>query len=199
MTVEKRNIFQLAHLLNPASPWVLCITCDPIDPIRMEQVLAQELGITARVLNGTRTVTGDGLFNEFASRFNFPAYFGYNWDALKDCLSDLEWLPGFAYAAVIDQAFHLLEREPEEKLKIFVDVMQNVAREWATPVDDGEYWDRPEVPFHILLQASAEQIPALKSRYRSIGVVLADLEMRSVSLLDRSQVNASPCSSGRHP
>ena len=28
----------------------------------------------------------------FSLEFNFPSYFGKNWDALYDCLTDLRWL-----------------------------------------------------------------------------------------------------------
>ena len=30
------------------------------------------------------------LFNDYAEKLNFPAYFGKNWDAMIDCLSDLD-------------------------------------------------------------------------------------------------------------
>lgn len=32
------------------------------------------------------------IFDRFAKGFSFPEYFGHNWNALIDCLSDLWWL-----------------------------------------------------------------------------------------------------------
>ncbi|CAN5372167.1 hypothetical protein BH09BAC1_BH09BAC1_05620 [soil metagenome] len=32
------------------------------------------------------------LFEELSIKLNFPVYFGNNWDALTDCLRDLDWI-----------------------------------------------------------------------------------------------------------
>ena len=41
------------------------------------------------------------LFAIFADKLHFPNYFGWNWDALEECLRDLSWLsPGQSIAIV---------------------------------------------------------------------------------------------------
>ncbi|WP_119313424.1 barstar family protein [Calidithermus terrae] len=36
--------------------------------------------------------TKDKLLNALAETLQFPGYFGFNWDALNDCLKDFNWL-----------------------------------------------------------------------------------------------------------
>ena len=40
------------------------------------------------------------LMSAIASALRFPDYFGYNLDALYDCLTDLSWLPDGDYVLV---------------------------------------------------------------------------------------------------
>ncbi|MEU7906415.1 barstar family protein [Actinoplanes sp. NPDC049118] len=42
-------------------------------------------------LDGSRMRDHDALFAEFASKLDFPDYFGMNWPALSDCLEDMLW------------------------------------------------------------------------------------------------------------
>jgi len=39
---------------------------------------------------------------EFARGFDMPRWFGHNWDALADCLTDLDWLPDGALVLLIE-------------------------------------------------------------------------------------------------
>ena len=44
------------------------------------------------------------LLNIFARQLRFPHYFGWNWDALEECLRDLSWLHGVERIVVVHEA-----------------------------------------------------------------------------------------------
>ncbi len=85
--------------------------------------------------------TKQGLFQELAAALNFPSYFGKNWDALDECLSDLEWLPAAGYIIFISEAGELLADDLKE-LKILLHVLNKAGSFWAT--------EKPPKPFRRL-------------------------------------------------
>jgi hypothetical protein len=56
----------------------------------------------------------------------FPGYFGFNWDALNDCLRDLEWIP--CRKVVLVHA--VLPNLPEEDLKIYLEILRDSVLDW---------------------------------------------------------------------
>src|SRR5262245_60518362 len=66
--------------------------------------LVTELGaqrIQARVLDGAQLAGKAELLRAVAIAFGFPGYFGENWDAALDLLSDMHWLPARGYVCVL--------------------------------------------------------------------------------------------------
>ncbi len=55
-------------------------------------------------ISGDALVSPDALFTALAETFQFPAYFGRNWSAVDECLSDLEWLDARAFVLIVDRA-----------------------------------------------------------------------------------------------
>jgi Barstar (barnase inhibitor) len=135
-------------------------------------------GMTTRVVRGRKMRSVDRLFDEVAAAFQFPNYFGENWPAFAECLGDLDWLPGSAYALVIVDAAPVLEEDPLD-LPAFVRILGNVAAGWAEEVARGEEWDRPPIPFHVLLQEYGDGVAAWRERLRAVDVELAPLVVES--------------------
>jgi len=67
------------------------------------------------------------LLRRIAARLGFPAWFGENWDALEDCLTDLSWLEGEG-CVVVFEGFQLL---PADELGVLIDVTISAAEFWT--------------------------------------------------------------------
>jgi hypothetical protein len=67
------------------------------------------------------------LLRRIAARLSFPAWFGENWDALEDCLTDLSWREAEGNILVVE-GFQFL---PAEDLGVLIDVMISAAKFWA--------------------------------------------------------------------
>ena len=52
----------------------------------------------------------DDLLRRLAVSFELPASFGYNWDALADCLRDLRWIPAWGYVMLFEHIDELRHR-----------------------------------------------------------------------------------------
>ena len=110
----------------------------------------------ARTLRGTKARTSRALFDECAAAWQFPPYFGENWDALDECLADLEWLPAEAYVFVITDASQLLADDKPEALATFVTLLEGVVRDRSRAI--------PGASFHVVFQVDPEGELALVDR-----------------------------------
>jgi RNAse (barnase) inhibitor barstar len=88
-----------------------------IDAAEREQVMrhrAFPAEFAIAVLDGTKASTRAGFFQELARAMHFPDYFGRNWDAVYDCLTDLNWLPAAGYVLVLDGFDRFATDEPDQ-------------------------------------------------------------------------------------
>jgi hypothetical protein len=109
---------------------------------------------------GSETRRVSDLDDDFAAALQFPWYFGENWAAFDECIKDLAWLPAEAgYVVVLTDPLLVLEDSPED-FAVLVRVLGSAVEEWATPVDVGEWWDRPSVPFNVVLAAEEDEVTA---------------------------------------
>lgn len=135
-------------------PWIVLADLDS-DQFALKVDELRNSGGQVIEIDGASATTSAALFDEFAQAARLPNYFGRNWAALDECLADLEWLPGASYVVILKNAHRLLEFSRQER-KVFIRVITKVAVEWAEPVRDGEDWDRPSVPFHLVVNCEDE-------------------------------------------
>ena len=67
------------------------------------------------------------LLQRVADALEFPRWFGGNWDALEDCLSDLSWSAAGGHILLIEGA----EGLPRDERGIFIEILASAAAWWA--------------------------------------------------------------------
>jgi hypothetical protein len=65
------------------------------------------------------------LLKNLAVALGFPDWFGHNWDALEDCLTDLSWREATAHVLLIEEA------KPGDDLGVLIDILRSSAESWA--------------------------------------------------------------------
>jgi len=135
----------------PRSPVVCIATKDEFCAYAYK--LNQDIGgsYVVRLLRGTKMLTSGDLYDEFAAALQFPCYFGENWNAFDECLTDLEWLPGSGYVLLIMDSLHVLSNQRSE-LGVFMRIIRDVAIEWRKTRD---------MPFHVLFQCIDADVSTL--------------------------------------
>jgi hypothetical protein len=133
-------------------------------------------GLTVRAIRGEKMHSTGALMDEFGAALQFPHYFGANWPALGECLADLDWLlPTAGIAVLVRNAEQALIAEPLEELKALVAVIGRASREYAEPIERGEWWDRPALPFRVVLQADGHVARDASRRWESAGALTMPL------------------------
>ena len=65
------------------------------------------------------------LLQNIAKALDFPDWFGGNWDALEDCLTDLSWQTAPGYVMVFENP------KSGDELGVLLDVLRASAESWA--------------------------------------------------------------------
>src|SRR4051794_14218909 len=83
----------LTSLTHPAPPWLHLLVASASDATDALWELETSIDSSAsRFIRGNKSRTAAAFFDESAAALQFPYYFGENWDAFHDCVTDLEWL-----------------------------------------------------------------------------------------------------------
>ena len=111
---------------------------DGIPDVRKAAALA---GLTVFCLNLADVNGKAGFMRAIAKTLHFPHYFGSNWDALEDCLTDLSWLQAKGYVLLFQNMNKFDSRAPDEATMLRT-ILQNAAK----------YWKRLGVRFFAVLE-----------------------------------------------
>jgi len=91
---------------------------------------ARAAGIVAARVTLAGAGSKQELLRRFAEALGFPDWFGDNWDALEDCLTDLSWRPGEGYLVLVEGVSGFDELDPGDRTML-LDILRASARFWA--------------------------------------------------------------------
>jgi hypothetical protein len=146
MAARTPQLSLATHLQSTKAPWTSLLVLKTGQ--RAESLVAAPGGFVLKVLRGSKCRTTAGLFAEFAQALDFPDYFGQNWDALEECLADLEWLPGKGYVLLLTSA-ELVLPDDEEDYATFLEVMSDAGEAWGS--GQAGMGAKRAKPFHVVL------------------------------------------------
>jgi len=93
----------------------------------------------------------EALMRRIAQALEFPQWFGGNWDALEDCLTDLSWAKADGHVLLIEDAGEL----PADERGVLIDILASAA----------DWWAERKRPFFAVFVNGAPALPELyKSR-----------------------------------
>ncbi len=98
--------------------------------------------VYAAYIRGQRCADYDSFFNEFSASLQFPDYFGSNWAAFDECLTDLEWLNISALVILIEDFRLVFADETAADRELLLKYLDIAARYWA---------DEQKIPIEIYL------------------------------------------------
>jgi hypothetical protein len=81
-------------------------------------------------LGGRLRRKGD-LLRALDNGLDFPNYFGWNWDALEECLCDLSWLDATGGVVLIHEQIPLAD---EKQRAIYLDILRDAQAKQTIPL-----------------------------------------------------------------
>jgi RNAse (barnase) inhibitor barstar len=89
---------------------------------RADEVLEAGSGLLRATI---RFAEKEQLLRNIAAALAFPDWFGHNWDALEDCLTDLSWHPQQGYLLLFEGA------SAGDDFGVLADVLRSSAEHWS--------------------------------------------------------------------
>ncbi len=112
--------------------------------------LVASIGFQFFYIDGKRISDKRSFLKKIAEAMHFPSYYGENWDAFEECITDLGWLSASGYVLLYDHFDRFSTKKPGE-WKIAFDILHSAA----------EHWKREGVPMYILLRGNTSAVTGL--------------------------------------
>ena len=148
----KHTLTLTAYLQSTKAPWTSLLMVAAGQ--RAESLVRPPNEFVLKVIQGAKCRTTAGLLTECARTLGFPDYFGHNWDALEECLADLEWLPAKGYILLITDAAHVLS-DDEAEYETFLEILCDAGEAWGN--GQAGMGARRATPFHVLFAVSERE------------------------------------------
>jgi hypothetical protein len=168
----------LDRLWRAEPPWIATYSAMPKDAYELAWNL-QQTGAVARALRGPKMTTLGGFYAEVGAALQFPDYFGENWAAFDECLTDLAWLRGPAIVLLVTVANLLFRVEGFDSLPTLFKIAQSAGKAWATAADQDKPWGHGSVPFHLLLQVRGDAFDQWNRRLARFGLEVPALDLEA--------------------
>jgi len=97
--------------------------------------------------------TTEAAHNILSRALHFPDWYGSNWDALLDCLTDMSWNEADGYLVILQRTDVLQASEPESLEKL-LDLFEEVIKRWKAQ----------RTAFWVLLIGHHPKLPLLEIR-----------------------------------
>jgi len=95
---------------------------------RAVQSAAKKARYTYVHIDGSKIERKEQLLNALATALRLPKSFGHNWDALEECLNDLEG-DGEGYVIYYDHIDGLLAAHPDQ-FETLVEILRDAVESW---------------------------------------------------------------------
>ena len=149
---SKHTLTLTPYLQSTKAPWTSLLVVKTGQ--RPESLVRLPTGFALKVIKGAKCQTIAGLLTECARALDFPDYFGHNWDALEECLADLEWLPAKGYVLLVTDAGCVLPDDDEE-YETFLEILRDAGEAWGS--GQAGMGTRRATPFHVLFAVSEQE------------------------------------------
>jgi RNAse (barnase) inhibitor barstar len=116
----------LADLLeeNRGGVWYLP---EPVDA-KGVQALAKRNSFAYFHIDGKNIARKEQLLNHVATALHFPKDFGHNWDALEECLTDMDWVDAEGYLIYYEHIEGL--QATGDQFDTFVEILRDAVQSW---------------------------------------------------------------------